>query len=94
MSMSHVMGVELQVATPSSVRHSTVSYRLLVLLTKILVAHSVCVVCVRDHSIGFVIERFEVQFHFSVVVYLSKKLYSHCSSLPSCIMETWWPAVN
>ena len=29
-----------------------------------------------------------------VVVFLSKKLYSHCSSLPSCIMGTWWPGVN
>ena len=28
------------------------------------------------------------------VVSLSKKLYSHCSSLPSCILGTWWPGVN
>ena len=27
---------------------------------------------------------------FSVIVSLSKKLYSYCSSFPSCALGTWW----
>ena len=30
---------------------------------------------------------------FGIVVSLSKKFYSHCSSLPSCILGTCWPGV-